>query len=404
MHTHPRLSKSGVELVKRFEGLRRTAAQLPAGGWTIGSGHTISARQGAEVSPEDAEALLLYDLGRTAKAVDAAIFTPVNQNQYDALVAFAFNVGIDNFLRSNVLKRLNEGSYLQAAAAIEMWRRADIQGDSIVVDGLVRRRAAEKALFLTPPEGFRPTPTPVVRPEYDAAPELFATQASLANAAEVHVPMQGEATHARVAPPPEPEPPPPVDSPVTAASRNVSARLSQILAAEPPPIVAPVPSVPVGPFPDEDDAELIRDDEAPERVEAEAEPVATLEPPPRAYQPPQPRLYQPPEPLPAPPSYDDEPAVEVRPEHRFPNLSQRAAAQPIELEAPTSSLSLGVLALGVFGAALFCGALATMVFGRATLVNLALGLLGVACMVPAGLKLLTQLFTARSSADRDGLG
>src|SRR5687768_2327753 len=100
MHTHPRLSKSGVELVKRFEGLRRTAAQLPAGGWTIGYGHTVSARQGAEVSPEDAEALLLYDLGRTAKAVDAAVFTPLNQNQYDALIAFAFNVGIDNFLRS----------------------------------------------------------------------------------------------------------------------------------------------------------------------------------------------------------------------------------------------------------------------------------------------------------------
>ena len=393
MHTHPRLSKSGVELVKRFEGLRRTAAQLPAGGWTIGYGHTVSARQGAEVSPEDAEALLLYDLGRTAKAVDAAVFTPLNQNQYDALIAFAFNVGIDNFLRSNVLKRLNEGSYLQAAAAIEMWRRADIQGDSIVVDGLVRRRAAEKALFLTPPEGFRPTPTPVVRPEYDAAPELFATQASLADAAEVHVPMQGEATHARLAPPPEPEPPPPVDSPVTAASRNVSARLSQILDAEPPPIVAPVPSVPVGPFPQEAEADGLADEAEPEE-EVEAQPIATIAP--------QPRVYQAPEPLPAPPSYDDEPVVDLRPEHRFPSLSQRAAAQPLELEAPTASLSLGVLALGVFGAALFCGALATMVFGRATLVNLALGLIGVACMVPAGLKLLTQLFTARHGADRDG--
>ena len=169
MKLQMRVSRSGLELVKRFEGLRRRAARLPRGGWTIGYGHTLSAREGAEVGPQDAEALLLYDLNRAAEVVDEVVFTPVNQNQFDALVAFAFNIGVENFRGSAVLKRLNEGCYLKAAAALELWRKADFDGESLVVDALIRRRAAEKALFLTPPEGFRPVPTPVVRPTLDIA-------------------------------------------------------------------------------------------------------------------------------------------------------------------------------------------------------------------------------------------
>ena len=65
---------------------------------------------------------------------------------------FAFNIGLDNFLRSGVLRRINEGSLLQAACAMEMWRKADFEGERIVIDALVRRRAAEVALFLKPVE------------------------------------------------------------------------------------------------------------------------------------------------------------------------------------------------------------------------------------------------------------
>ena len=77
MKLHPRVTRTAVELVKRFEGLRRRAARLPDGSWTIGYGHTKSAREGAEVSPEDAEALLYYDLSEVATKVEAWTFTPL---------------------------------------------------------------------------------------------------------------------------------------------------------------------------------------------------------------------------------------------------------------------------------------------------------------------------------------
>ena len=160
-------SRAAIELIKQFEGYRRTAAKLDDGRWTIGYGHLRTAREGAEVTEADAEALLIYDLMEIADAVHGWIFTPLTQNQFDALVAFVFNIGLDNFRRSSVLRRLNEGDLLQAACAMELWRRADIEGERIVVDALVRRRAAEKALFLTPPEGFVATPSAVLKPKVD---------------------------------------------------------------------------------------------------------------------------------------------------------------------------------------------------------------------------------------------
>jgi lysozyme len=188
MKLHPRLDRACIDLVKRFEGLRLTAARLDGGGWTIGYGHTASAREGARVTPEEAEALLLYDLDRVARAIDPMIFSPVDDNQFSALVAFAFNVGVEAFRRSEVLIRVNEGAWLQAALAIELWRKAEFVGQPLVVDGLVRRRAAEKALFLTPPAGVRPTPTPVLRPRLDpAAPEIAAQRRGLARAADLEV-------------------------------------------------------------------------------------------------------------------------------------------------------------------------------------------------------------------------
>ncbi|MFZ0268445.1 MAG: lysozyme-family localization factor SpmX [Caulobacter sp.] len=144
------------------------AAQLPDGRWTLGYGHTLTARAGASVSEQDAEALLLYDLISVAHAVNEHAYAPLNQNQFDALVCFAFNIGAENFIRSAVLRRLNEGAPLLAACEMEMWRKADVEGERIVVDALVRRRAAEKALFLTPPDGaWVAAPSPLLRPKID---------------------------------------------------------------------------------------------------------------------------------------------------------------------------------------------------------------------------------------------
>src|SRR6476469_4209843 len=129
---HP-ISRAGLDLIERFEGYRRRAAQLPDGRWTIGYGHTQTAREGAEVSEADAEALLIYDLMTVAKAVEALVFTPLNDNQFAALTAFAFNVGLDAFRASEVLKRVNEGQLIQAACAMELWRRADFEGERILI-------------------------------------------------------------------------------------------------------------------------------------------------------------------------------------------------------------------------------------------------------------------------------
>jgi lysozyme len=167
MNPRHKISPAGIELIKSFEGYRRRAAQLPDGRWTIGYGHTKSAREGAEVTEADATALLTYDLMAVTAAVNDFSFTPLTQNQFDALVSFAFNVGVESFRKSTVLRRINEGSMLQAACSFEMWRKAEFEGERIVVDALVRRRAAEKALFLTPTNGWVPAPSPVLRPRID---------------------------------------------------------------------------------------------------------------------------------------------------------------------------------------------------------------------------------------------
>ena len=163
-----RVSRAAITLIKRFEGYRQKAAQLPDERWTIGYGHTLTARQGAEVSQDDAEALLIYDLIAVAHSLNEQVYVPLTQNQFDALTSFAFNVGLDNFRSSGVLKRLNEGALVQAACAMELWRKAEFQGERIVIDALVRRRAAEKLLFLTPAgDGWVPAPSPILRPVID---------------------------------------------------------------------------------------------------------------------------------------------------------------------------------------------------------------------------------------------
>ena len=165
----PRLSvsRSAVELIKAFEGFREKAARLDDGRWTIGYGHTLTAREGAQISEAEAEALLLYDIIGAAHAVNELVYAPLTQNEFDALVSFVFNIGVLGFRGSPTLRRLNEGRPLEAALAMELWRKADLEGDRIVIDALVRRRAAEKALFLKPEAGWMPAPSPVLPPKLD---------------------------------------------------------------------------------------------------------------------------------------------------------------------------------------------------------------------------------------------
>lgn len=228
MSPRHRASRTAIQLIKRFEGYRRKAAQLPDGRWTIGYGHTLTARQGAEVSEPDAEALLLYDLITVTQAINEQVHAPLNANQFDALCGFAFNIGLDNFARSGVLKRLNEGAPILAACAMELWRKAEVGGEKIVVDALVRRRAAEKALFLTPEGEAWPTaPSHILKPLVDTdAHDVVPRHAPV----EVTASTDGEqVVLAREgAPAPAPTAPEEDEGPIRGAAEAVTARLSTI--------------------------------------------------------------------------------------------------------------------------------------------------------------------------------
>jgi len=238
MKPRQQISKAAIDMIKRFEGYRRKAAQLPDGRWTIGYGHTQTARAGAEVSEADAEALLIYDLIAVTHAVNERVYTPLTQNQFDALCAFVFNIGVEAFSRSTVLRRLNEGELIKAAYAMELWRRADFEGETIVVDALVRRRAAEKVLFLTPVGGWIPAPSALLAPRLDSDAEgLVPTQSPVA----LRTALTGQRLRVERedAPPPSPVSPANEDEElVTAAAAAVTARLQALLTDETPKAVA----------------------------------------------------------------------------------------------------------------------------------------------------------------------
>jgi lysozyme len=123
-----------ARLVRPFETFEPCAVQRPGGGWSIGYGHVRSAREGAEVNREEADALLLYDLRHVARGVRSAIYAPIHRNQLEALTAFAFHIGIENFLQSTTLQRFNAGDSLGAAQEIERWCCADLGGEPQVID------------------------------------------------------------------------------------------------------------------------------------------------------------------------------------------------------------------------------------------------------------------------------
>lgn len=121
----------------------------PVGMLTVGYGHMI--RQGEDFSKgltkEQALALLKRDIKRYEDAVIVYVSTPLNQNQFDALVSFVFNIGIGAFRKSTLLVKLNAGDYEGAAPQFNRWTKGKVEGEVVSLPGLVRRRASERALF-----------------------------------------------------------------------------------------------------------------------------------------------------------------------------------------------------------------------------------------------------------------
>ena len=152
MALNMRTSQAGLDVIKAFEGFRAQSELLPNGRWIIGYGHLRRAKEGVRVNEAEAEALLReYDLPPVERFVMRCVLAPMLQNEFDALVSLAFNIGPKAFASSDVVASMNGGNRLDAAHAFDLWRRAKIGGRVQVVDALVRRRAAEKALFLNAP-------------------------------------------------------------------------------------------------------------------------------------------------------------------------------------------------------------------------------------------------------------
>jgi lysozyme len=138
-------SEKGIALIKEFEGLRLTAYFDGGGVLTIGYGHTYKVKKGEKITQEQATALLKSDLADSENAIRDLVKVPLNQNQFDALAAFVFNIGKPQFQTSSLLRYLNQKKYIAASNEFDKW----IHDNGKVIKGLVRRRAAEKALFVS---------------------------------------------------------------------------------------------------------------------------------------------------------------------------------------------------------------------------------------------------------------
>jgi len=138
-----RTGPQGIELIRHFEGCRFDAYLCPAGVWTIGYGHTADVKEGDSIDQEAAEAFLIEDLEKFEQAVMRLVEVSLTQQQFDALVSWTFNLGAGNLAESTLLRKLNNYQYAEVPEQMMRWVRAGGK----VLDGLVRRRAAEAALF-----------------------------------------------------------------------------------------------------------------------------------------------------------------------------------------------------------------------------------------------------------------
>ena len=137
------ISQEGLSLIKKFEGCELESYKCAAGVWTIGYGSTNGVEEGMEISQERADMLLLEDVEVFEEAVNKLVEVSLEQNQFDALVSWTFNLGSTNLQNSTLLKVLNNKDYEGVPAQIKRWNKAGGE----VLQGLIRRREAEALLF-----------------------------------------------------------------------------------------------------------------------------------------------------------------------------------------------------------------------------------------------------------------
>lgn len=172
-----KINSRGLKLIRRFEGFRASAYRDAVGVWTIGYGHTSRAGPphvgpGMKITRAQGEKILARDVEKFATQIRPLIRVPLNDNQFSALVSFAYNVGVGGFRRSSVLRVVNRGRFDLVPQRLSLW----VKAGGRVLPGLVRRRAAEGVLFARPiGRQERTTTTAPVEPAPGKPPQKSTT-------------------------------------------------------------------------------------------------------------------------------------------------------------------------------------------------------------------------------------
>ena len=138
-----KISEEGISLIKRFEGCRLEAYKCSAEVLTIGYGHTENVNEGDTITQEKADKLLKSDIESFEVYVNYSVMVELDQGQFDALVAWTFNLGVGNLRSSTMLQKLNNEDYTSVPSEMKRWNKAGGK----TLDGLIRRRNAEALLF-----------------------------------------------------------------------------------------------------------------------------------------------------------------------------------------------------------------------------------------------------------------
>lgn len=180
------VNEAAMALIREFEGFRADAYRDVAGVWTIGYGTTaaagvgISPHAGMTITRKQADWYLRQTVMKFAAEVERLVKAPASDNEFGAMVSLAYNIGPGAFAGSSVLRHFNAGDKDKAAAAFMAWNKATIGGKKQAVQGLTRRRGAERALFLSPPAKPVPERLPLPSPAVGIAAALAALVAGIA--------------------------------------------------------------------------------------------------------------------------------------------------------------------------------------------------------------------------------
>lgn len=201
-----KISRSGIDLITRWEGCKLTAYLDGGGVWTIGYGHTSAAgapevKRGLKISLQDAKDIFVRDVVKYEAAVDKAINRPMTQGQFDAMVSLCYNIGPGAFAGSTLVRKFNAGDIAGAKRAFGSW----IKDNGKVVKGLQNRRADEQNHFTLPipamptmnveplPQSPAPTvpTTPESPPVAESKPPVGLLKAFLSFLAFLFMPKKG---------------------------------------------------------------------------------------------------------------------------------------------------------------------------------------------------------------------